>query len=114
MGLMVEADDVLNLLKELIQEKENLRSQDVVPDKKKKARTQQLGSESEAERKARQRREERKFWEKMGHVIPDMNFRVWKALDVFLKKYYELLQRRSKAIDSAVSMQKQNEELKQL
>jgi len=34
-SLMVEADDVLNLLKEFIQEKENLRSQDVVPDKKK-------------------------------------------------------------------------------
>merc|ERR1719291_368684 len=113
-ALIVEADDVLNLLKEFIQEKENLRSQDVVPDKKKKARTQQLGSESEAERKARQRREERKFWEKMGHVIPDMNFRVWKALDVALRRYYSLLQVRSKAIDSAVNMQKQNEELKQL
>ena len=25
----------------------------------------------------------------MGHVIPDMNFRVWKALDLFLKRYYE-------------------------
>jgi dynein regulatory complex protein 1 len=112
--LMVEADEVLNHLKEFIQEKENLRTADVVPDKKKKARTQQLGSESEAEKKARVRREERKFWEKKGHVIPDMNFRVWRALDVALKKYYALLQQRSKAIDGAVSMQKQNEELKQL
>merc|ERR1712187_554486 len=113
-ALMVEADDVLNLLKEFIQEKENARSADVVPDKKKKARTQQLGSESEAEKKARVRREERKFWEKKGHVIPDMNFRVWRALDAALKRYYKLLQDRSKAIDSAVNMQKQNEELKQL
>lgn len=113
-ALMVEADDVLNLLKDFIQEKENQRSADVVPDKKKKARTQQLGSESEAEKKARVRREERKFWEKKGHVIPDMNFRVWRALDVALRRYYSLLQVRSKAIDSAVNMQKQNEELKQL
>jgi len=113
-SLMVDADDVLSLLKEFIQEKENLRIADVAPDKKKKARTQQLGSESEADRKARRRREERKFWERMGHVIPDMNYRVWKALDVFLKKYYDLLQKRSKAIDSAMNMQKQNEELKQL
>merc|ERR1719284_2312833 len=114
-ALMVDADDVLQLLKDYIQEKENLRIADVAPDKKKKARTQQLGgNESEADRKARRRREERKFWERMGHVIPDMNFRVWKALDVFLKKYYDLLQKRSKSIDSAVSMQKQNEELKQL
>eukprot|EP00434_Breviolum_minutum_P006275 symbB.v1.2.005535.t1/scaffold323.1/size229223/12 len=113
-ALMVEPDDVLQHLKNFIQEKENARIADVAPDKKKKARTQQLGSESEADRKARRRREERKFWERMGHVIPDMNFRVWKALDVFLKRYYELLQRRSKTIDSAVAMQKQNEELKAL
>jgi len=113
-ALMVDADEVLQRLKDFIQEKDNLRIQDVAPDKKKKTRTQQMGAESEAERKARRRREERKFWERMGHVIPDMNFRVWKALDVFLKKYYDLLQRRSKGIDSAVSMQKQNEELKQL
>lgn len=113
-ALMVDADDVLQMLKDFIQEKVNLQSADVAPDKKKKTRTQQLGSESEADRKARRRREERKFWERMGHVIPDMNFRVWKALDVFLKKYYDLLQKRSKAIDSAVGLQKQNEELKQL
>lgn len=114
-ALMVDADDVLQLLKEFMQEKENQRIADVAPDKKKsKKSTQQLGSESEADRKARRRREERKFWERMGHVIPDMNFRVWKALDAFLKRYYDLLQARSKSIDSAVGMQKQNEELKQL
>jgi len=114
-ALMVDADDVLQMLKDFIQEKENLRIADVAPDKKKKTRNQaSAGSESDADRKARRRREERKFWERMGHVIPDMNFRVWKALDVFLKKYYDLLQKRSKAIDSAVGLQKQNEELKQL
>eukprot|EP00933_Yihiella_yeosuensis_P039320 TRINITY_DN3329_c0_g4_i2.p1 TRINITY_DN3329_c0_g4~~TRINITY_DN3329_c0_g4_i2.p1 ORF type:complete len:667 (-),score=185.13 TRINITY_DN3329_c0_g4_i2:153-2153(-) len=113
-ALMVDPDDVLQHLKDFIQEKDNLRIADVAPDKKKKTRTQQVGNESEADRKARRRREERKFWERMGHVIPDMNFRVWKALDVFLIRYYELLQKRSKAIDSAVAMQKQNEELKAL
>jgi len=113
-ALMVDADDVLQMLKDFIQEKANLQMADVAPDKKKKTQRQQLGSESEADRKARRRREERKFWERMGHVIPDMNFRVWKALEVFLKKYYDLLQKRSKAIDSAVGLQKQNEELKQL
>ena len=30
----------------------------------------------------------------MGHVIPEMNTHVWKALDRFLQKYYDLLQRR--------------------
>lgn len=78
--------------------------------KKKKHKT----NENEVDQKAKRRREERKWWERKAHVITDMNFRVWKALDVFLKKYYDLLQRRSKAIDGAVAMQKQNEELKQL
>merc|ERR1711904_746162 len=100
--------------KDFIVEKENLRIADVAPDKKKKARASAVGSESEADRKARRRREERKFWERMGHVVPDMNFRVWKALDLFLKKYYESLGSRAKSIDAAVNMQKQNEELKQL
>mmetsp|Transcript_21756 Transcript_21756/g.38264 ORF Transcript_21756/g.38264 Transcript_21756/m.38264 type:complete len:675 (-) Transcript_21756:124-2148(-) len=113
-ALMVDADDVLQYLKDFIQEKENLCIADVAPDKKKKTARNTMGSESEADRKERRRREERKFWERMGHVIPDMNFRVWKALDIFLKKYYALLQKRSKAIDSAVVLQKQNEELKQL
>merc|ERR1719506_318483 len=112
---MVDADDVLAMLKDFIQEKENKRIADVAPDKKKKTpKRDNLGSESEADRKARRRREERKFWERMAHAIPDMNIRVWKALEIFLKKYYDLLQKRSKAIDSAVSLQKQNEELKQL
>merc|ERR1711977_758738 len=75
---------------------------------------QTVGSESEADRKARRRREERKFWERMAHVVPDMNARVWKALDLFLQKYFESLGSRAKSIDSAVNMQKQNEELKQL
>jgi len=113
-AIMVDADDVLQLLKDFIQEKANQQMADVAPDKKQKKKTQQMGSESEADRKARRRKEERKFWERMGHVIPDMNFRVWRALDAFGKKYYDLLQKRSKSIDGAVSMQKQNEELKQL
>jgi dynein regulatory complex protein 1 len=113
-ALMVDADEVLQFLKEFITEKENLRIADVAPDKKKKSRNASSGKENEADVKARRRREERKFWERMGHVIPDMNFRVWKALDVFLKRYYELLKKRSTAIDNAVNMQKQNEELKQL
>merc|ERR1712085_162212 len=101
-NLMVDPDDVLGVLHEFIREKKN------------NARKQQVHSESEADQKARRRREERKFWERTAHVIPDMNYRVWKALDAFLRRYYDLLQKRSKAIGSAVAMQKQNEELKQL
>jgi len=113
-NLMVDPDDVLQVLQDFIREKDNLRIQDVAPDKKKKARKHHVGSENETDRKERKRRELRKFWERLGHVIPDMNYRVWKALDAFLRRYYDLLQKRAKAIESAVSLQKQNEELKQL
>merc|ERR1719163_1665375 len=113
--LMVDADEVLNLLKKYQEEKENLAAQVVAPGKeKKKSKGKALGSESEAERKLRRRKEEKKFWERMAHVIPEMNTRVWRALDAGLQKYYDLLQRRSAAIDSAVALQKQNEELKAL
>merc|ERR1719183_1870363 len=112
--LMVDADDVLKLLKNFITEKEQLMIADIAPDKKNKKKRQGVATESEADRKARRRREERKFWERMAHVIPDMNRRVWDAVDKFLKKYYDLLQRRSKVIDEAVTLQSQNEELKQL
>merc|ERR1719478_984524 len=59
-ALMVDADEVLQTLKEFIQEKENLRIADVAPDKKKKNTRRQPGcSESDADSKARRRREER-------------------------------------------------------
>lgn len=112
--MYTDHDDVLRILKQFIAEKETLRSQDVVPDKKKKRRTQQLGSESEGEQKMRRRREERKFWERMAHVLPDMNIRIWHALDEALQRYYDLLKKRSDDIESAISLQKQNEELKKL
>eukprot|EP00397_Hematodinium_sp_SG-2012_P021688 GEMP01022425.1.p1 GENE.GEMP01022425.1~~GEMP01022425.1.p1 ORF type:complete len:682 (+),score=169.67 GEMP01022425.1:38-2083(+) len=112
--MYTDHDDVLRILKDFIAEKENLRSQDIVPDKKKKRRTQQLGTESEGDRKARRRREERKFWERMGHALPDMNIRVWRSLDGSLQTYYGLLKKRSDDIETAISLQKQNEELKRL
>merc|ERR1719465_344422 len=99
--LMVDADEVLNLLKKYQEEKENLAAQVVAPDKKKKKSSgKALGSESEAECKLRRRKEEKKFWERMAHVIPEMNTRVWKALDKFLIKYYDLLQKRATNIES--------------
>jgi dynein regulatory complex protein 1 len=113
-ALFVDADDVLSHLQCFINFKYKRNIAIVAPDKNKKNRNQAGGTENEADRKLRVRRQERKFWEMMGHVIPDMTYRVWKALEIFNKKYYDLLQKRSKAIDSAVAMQKQNEELKQL
>jgi len=113
--MLIDADEVLDLLRDFIEEKENLNiAAEAAPDKKKKSSRTMVGSESEQERRARVRKEYKRFWERLSHVIPDIHFRVWKALDTFLKQYYGLLQNRSKAIDDAVAMQRQNEELKQL
>merc|ERR1712118_167430 len=100
-----DVDEVLNLLKKYQEEKENLAAQVVAPDKKKKKSSgKALGSESEAERKLRRRKEEKKFWERMAHVIPEMNTRVWKALDRFLAKYYELLQYLSSKVNEELQV----------
>eukprot|EP00921_Rhytidocystis_pertsovi_P001099 GHVQ01001868.1.p1 GENE.GHVQ01001868.1~~GHVQ01001868.1.p1 ORF type:complete len:387 (+),score=58.10 GHVQ01001868.1:461-1621(+) len=110
----VDADDVLKLVKDFLREKENARIADVSPDIKKKKSGRQIGSETETDVRARKRREERRFWERMSHVLPDVNMRLWKALEEFLRRYYKELKDRSEVIDGAVKLQQENQELKQL
>ncbi len=116
--LLRDSDEVLDLLRQFMQEKENLRIADVAPEskgKKKHKQDKSRGTESSADKKARRRREERRFWERLGHVLPDMNFRIWSILDRgVLPKYHKLLVKRSESIDKCVALQKQNQQLKQL
>eukprot|EP00396_MALV-II-16_sp_LP-1_P000175 gene175-64_t len=111
--LYVDHDDVLRLLKEFIAEKETLRLQEVNPDLMKNK--SKKSKESEAEGKMLRRIQERKFWEKLeASALPEMHKRVWKCLHKYLERYLKLLAHRSGLVDSAVDLQKQNEELKQL
>jgi dynein regulatory complex protein 1 len=50
----------------------------------------------------------------MTQVLPDRTFRIWKTLDKFFSKYYELLQSRQKLINETGELHNQNEELKNL
>lgn len=112
--LYTDHDDVLPILKTFITEKENLRSQDVVPDKKKKRKKKVLAVESEAEQKQRRSNEERKFWERLSRTFPPMSIRIWNVLYTSLKRYYALLKKRSDDIKTAVRLEKENAEIKKL
>ncbi|KAF4662819.1 hypothetical protein FOL47_006042 [Perkinsus chesapeaki] len=110
---LVESDDVLKLITEFIVEKENLKIADVAPDKKKRGRK---GADklSDAEKVARRRKEEQKFWERIGHALPDMSVRLHVALETCLNRQYRLLQRRAMTVENCINLQKENTELKQL
>lgn len=69
---------------------------------------------SEQESKNLRRKQERRYWERLASVLPEMHVRVWKALHKHLQRYYKLLEYRSRLVDSAVDLQKQNDELKTL
>merc|ERR1712216_247500 len=69
-----------------------------------------MGNGSAAIRK----KQEKRLWERQAQVVPEMTIRVWKTTERYLRKYYKLLVYRNKIVDDAVSLQKQNEELKTL
>eukprot|EP00002_Diphylleia_rotans_P018719 TRINITY_DN3622_c0_g2_i1.p1 TRINITY_DN3622_c0_g2~~TRINITY_DN3622_c0_g2_i1.p1 ORF type:complete len:134 (-),score=32.30 TRINITY_DN3622_c0_g2_i1:169-570(-) len=64
--------------------------------------------------KNRTRKEEKEFWETLGHVISDDTFEVWGALEKSLQEYQAILLGRAKLIEETASLRQQNEELKML
>ncbi|KEP61723.1 UNVERIFIED_CONTAM: NBP2b protein, putative [Hammondia hammondi] len=110
--LYVDADDVLRLLEDFMEEKKNLAIADVLPDKKKKKRQQSLGrAESERERLTRERREIKRFWTRLSKSLPDVTTRVWKALDEGMQRYHRLLVGRSKTLAATLAAEKLHDSL---
>ncbi|ESS33444.1 putative NBP2b protein [Toxoplasma gondii VEG] len=110
--LYVDADDVLRLLEDFMEEKRNLAVADVLPDKKKKKRQQSLGrAESERERLTRERREVKRFWTRLSKMLPDVTTRVWKALDEGLQRYHRLLVGRSETLAATLAAEKLHDSL---
>jgi hypothetical protein len=71
--LIADPADIITLVGQFVAAKEELRIAEVSPVKRKK----RLLSE-DAEIKARRRREEKKFWQRLSHVIP-----AWRANAVY-------------------------------
>eukprot|EP00920_Eleutheroschizon_duboscqi_P013508 GHVT01031751.1.p2 GENE.GHVT01031751.1~~GHVT01031751.1.p2 ORF type:complete len:378 (-),score=25.22 GHVT01031751.1:2640-3773(-) len=112
--LYVDGEDVLKLLTEFAEEKENQELADVTTTLASRASSLKLGSESAHDQKERRRREERRFWKKLSQAIPDMNYRVWKVLERMLNKHYQLHQTRSSLIEETFQLHNENSELKRL
>ncbi|XP_065587152.1 dynein regulatory complex protein 1-like [Cyrtonyx montezumae] len=51
------------------------------------------------------------YWEALAHVIPEPTLKLWDALEVALKEYYNVLKRRAKLLAEAAVLQQQNSEL---
>lgn len=65
-----------------------------------------------SEKRARKRERERRFWKRLGEVIPDKTMRLWDALEETQRDYNLLLEERAKVIDETTELARQNEELK--
>lgn len=58
------------------------------------------------------RSKEHDFWKRLAYAVSDREFRTWGALEAALHKYNNILEQRHKSLQEAMSLQKQNEELK--
>ena len=54
------------------------------------------------------------YWNKLGNIISDKTFNVWKALEKGLTNYHDLLFERKKLVDEVKESQEKNKELKKL
>lgn len=54
------------------------------------------------------------YWIKLGKIISDKTFNVWKALDRGLTKYHDILFERKRIVDDVKSLYEKNKELKKL
>jgi hypothetical protein len=54
------------------------------------------------------------YWNKLGNIISDKTYNVWKALENGLINYHDMLFERKKLVDEVKEAQEQNRELKKL
>lgn len=54
------------------------------------------------------------YWNKLGKIISDKTFNVWKALEKGLTNYHDMLFERKKLVDEVKDAQEKNRELKKL
>jgi hypothetical protein len=66
------------------------------------------------EKRDRQRMKERAFWQRLQLAISEKGYRVWGALETSLQKHVAILEERLKLADETITLQNQNNELKNL
>ena len=73
-----------------------------------------MAEKAAAAQRAKKRKEERQFWQRVANVVPPKTVRVWNALSKAMEKYEGVVKERSAAINEVRSLEQQNAELKQL
>ena len=73
-----------------------------------------MAEKAAAAQRAKRRKEERKFWQRVANVVPPKTVRVWNALSKAMEKYESVVKDRSAAIEEVHSLEIQNGELKKL
>ncbi|OXB78577.1 UNVERIFIED_CONTAM: hypothetical protein H355_010057 [Colinus virginianus] len=95
-SVYIHADDVLKILKAFVRDFHKLREKD---------------SSSKEVLQVRDSSKDGEYWEALAHVIPEPTLKLWDALEVALKEYYNILKRRAKLLAEAAVLQQQNSEL---
>jgi hypothetical protein len=73
-----------------------------------------LGEDNEEVKRERMKYLSEVYWIKLGKIISDKTFNVWKALDRGLTNYHDLLFDRKKLVDEVKGLYDKNKELKKL
>lgn len=109
--IKIDPDEVLDILKEFYNEKkkkakekmhDNASSGDFSLEDNEEAKRERMKYLSET------------YWEKLGNTISEKTFNVWKALDVSLSSYHQLLFERKELVESVKDLNEKHSELKKL
>ncbi|NWR53282.1 DRC1 protein, partial [Regulus satrapa] len=91
-ALPIQADDVLKILQEFLQDFEKLRDE---------------GPPKEIQ-DVRDYSKDAEYWESLARVIPERTLKLWDALGSALLEYHKVLVRRSQLFSEATALQQQN------
>ena len=111
-GELVQVDEVVPVLRKLMQQLSESRPIDVATTQKCEQQQQQETQLSSA--KAMKAKRLKDFWDNLAQVVDSRGERVWSSLYRELEKYHKLLKERSEQVSQVEHLQKQNSELRSL
>ncbi|KAM6355124.1 dynein regulatory complex protein 1-like [Podargus strigoides] len=94
----IQAGDVLRILKAFLKQFKKMREKDEPAEEVPLPRERDSSKDGQ-------------YWEALAHVIPKPTLKLWDALAVALKEYYEVLKRRASLLAETAILQQQNSEL---
>ena len=108
--MKVRAGEVVNTVRKFVADRAEKQSDDGAM----QVQAASMAEKAAAAQRAKKRKEEKQFWQRVANVVPPKTIRVWNALSKAMEKYEGVVKDRSAALDEVRSLQQQNAELKQL